>query len=95
METNNQRTVYDFENQSENLKCKGEASYNITFNAINMSAEVMTNDDQILGTFFYMETQEGKINKSIDNVNKIYVNDVEALMLKSVTEFKELLNQQS
>lgn len=95
METSNQRTVYSFDNETESLKCKGDATYNVSNNTIYISAEAMTKEEQILGTFYYTEDIDGRVNKSIDNVNKTHIADVEELMMKSVSEFKSLLNQEA
>lgn len=92
MELGNKRTVYNFENQSNTIKFKGEATNNETLESIIISAEIKNMEDIIIGTFYYMENKEGKINKSIDNVDKNYLPDIETLIASTISEFKSSLN---
>lgn len=93
MELTNKQVNYNCTNSNETLKLNGAVYLNETNTITQFSGSFSTPEGEYCGDFYYNETEDGKVNRSTNNIQAGLVDAAGDLILETVAEIKKELTE--
>lgn len=91
MTLTNKRIQYTVEETVENLKLRGEVSFNQDQGTFTISGNFMKDGGEHVGNFYYNEHNGQAVDKNINGVKKDLINQASALVDTVVAAIPEAL----
>lgn len=91
MQLSNKQTIYTCVNTQDDLSLNGTVHLNET-NRVTQFNGNFTIDGEYAGDFYYSETTDGKINKSINNIPETHASVACDFVMDTVAEIKTELS---
>ena len=88
MEITNRRFQFTVKNTVERYTLQGEVSKNEEGLITSFSGNVRDDNDVYVGDFYYNETEDTSINKSVNNVKPEFLKTVEGIIQETVNQIK-------
>lgn len=92
MTLSNKRTQYQIAESGQNVNIKGEVNILDEQNSFSISGSFTDAQDQILGSFAYVQQSDGKIDKSVNSIAGTLLQAAETLFNSVIVNVKTELN---
>lgn len=89
----NKQTSYSVENVGENIKLTGSVAFTEDGRIISFNGTFMTEQDSYVGNFYFNENDNGKSNKSINDVDTDKYNEADTLLDETINELKQQVSK--